>query len=89
MYNAKGKAGYKCDGNFRTIVKYIVKKLVLHILNYEVISLQEKNKKKLKELQEQKFHNKFNSVTEKLVPENQNQEHNVRKEGITPINQKC
>ncbi|MCI5874795.1 MAG: hypothetical protein PUJ55_06580 [Clostridiales bacterium] len=31
---------------------------------------------------------KFNSVTQKVKPENQNQTHNVRKEGIGPINQK-
>lgn len=31
---------------------------------------------------------KFNSVTKKVKPENQNQTHNVRKEGIGPINQK-
>ena len=33
-------------------------------------------------------HNKFNCVTQKVKPENQNQTHNVRKEGIQPINQK-
>lgn len=33
-------------------------------------------------------HNKFNSVTQKVKPENQKQTHNVRKEGIQPINQK-
>lgn len=32
--------------------------------------------------------NEFNSVTQKGKPENQNQTHNVRKEGIGPINQK-
>lgn len=32
--------------------------------------------------------NKFNSVTQKVKPENQNQTHNARKEGIAPINQK-
>lgn len=31
--------------------------------------------------------NKFNSVTQKGKPENQNQTHNARKEGINPINQ--
>ncbi|MDD6290916.1 MAG: hypothetical protein PUA77_03875 [Lachnospiraceae bacterium] len=36
----------------------------------------------------QKNLNKFNSVTQKVKPENQNQTHNVRKEGIAPINQK-
>ena len=36
----------------------------------------------------QKNLNKFNSVTQKVKLENQNQTHNVRKEGIAPINQK-
>lgn len=36
----------------------------------------------------QKNLNKFNSVTQKVKQENQNQTHNVRKEGIAPINQK-
>lgn len=36
----------------------------------------------------QKNLNEFNSVTQKGKPENQNQTHNVRKEGIQPINQK-
>ena len=44
--------------------------------------------KQQKELQEQKEHNKFDSVTQKRKVENQNQTHNVRKEGIAPINQK-
>lgn len=38
--------------------------------------------------EKQKNLNKFNSVTQKVKPENQNQTHNVRKEGIAPINQK-
>lgn len=45
--------------------------------------------KKEQELQnEQHSLNQFNSITEKVKPENQNQRHNVRKEGIAPINQK-
>ena len=35
---------------------------------------------------EQKNREKFNSVTQKVKPENQ--QHNVREEGIHPINQK-
>lgn len=35
----------------------------------------------------QKNLNQFNSVTQKVKPENQNQTHNTRKEGINPINQ--
>ncbi len=31
---------------------------------------------------------RFNNVTKSVKPENQNQTHNVRKEGIAPINQK-
>lgn len=37
---------------------------------------------------EQKNRREFNSVTQKVKPENQNQQHNVREEGIHPINQK-
>ncbi len=38
--------------------------------------------------QEQQSLDKFNSITQKSTPENQNQAHNVRKEGIQPMNQK-
>lgn len=34
---------------------------------------------------EQQFQNKFNSVTQKTKPENQNQEHNTKDEGTGPI----
>lgn len=47
----------------------------------------EKNIEK-ERLEQQKNHNEFNSITQKVKPENQNQEHNVRKEGINLINQK-
>lgn len=43
------------------------------------------NKKEWEE--EQKDQTKFNSVTQKSEPENQNQTHNARKEGISKINQ--
>lgn len=46
------------------------------------------NKKEKEGLQRQENLNKFNSVTQKATPENQNQTHNVKKEGIQPINQK-
>lgn len=46
------------------------------------------NQKNQEELQEQKNLNEFNSITQKKKPENQNQTHNVREEGIHPINQK-
>lgn len=46
------------------------------------------HRKKQEEFAEQKSLNKFNSVTEKRKPENQNQQHNVREEGIGPVNQK-
>ncbi|MDD7729057.1 MAG: hypothetical protein PUK34_05520 [Clostridia bacterium] len=45
-------------------------------------------KKNLEKLQRKKSNEKFNSVTNKLKVENQNQTHNVREEGIAPINQK-
>lgn len=31
--------------------------------------------------------NKFNSITQSVKPRNQNQEHNVKREGTGPINQ--
>lgn len=40
------------------------------------------------ELQRQKDNAMFNSITQKVKVENQNQTHNARKEGIAPINQK-
>ncbi len=40
------------------------------------------------QMKEQENHDKFNSITQKTTPENQNQTHNSRKEGIQPINQK-
>lgn len=46
------------------------------------------DKKEKEQRERQKNLNKFNSVTQKVKPENQNQTHNVRKEGIGPINQK-
>lgn len=46
------------------------------------------SQKKQVEFAEQKSLDKFNSITEKVKPENQNQQHNVRREGINPINQK-
>ncbi|MBO4981595.1 MAG: hypothetical protein J6C84_06840 [Lachnospiraceae bacterium] len=46
------------------------------------------DKKNREEIRRQKNHNKYNSITQKTTPENQNQEHNVRKEGLQPINQK-
>lgn len=46
------------------------------------------DKQQEEKVQEQISHNKFNSVTQKTKPENQNQTHNVRKEGLQPINQK-
>lgn len=46
------------------------------------------NKKEQEQINEQKNLNKFNAVTQKVKPENQNQQHNVREEGIGPVNQK-
>lgn len=45
-------------------------------------------KKEQEELQQKKDREMFNSVTQKVKVENQNQTHNARKEGIAPINQK-
>ncbi len=45
--------------------------------------------KKEQEYQNEKQNkDRFNTVTQSAKPENQNQTHNVRKEGIAPINQK-
>lgn len=46
------------------------------------------DKKTERQNQEQQNLNKFNSITQKDTPENQNQTHNSRKEGIQPINPK-
>ena len=46
------------------------------------------HKKEQEKLRQQQEKNKYNSITQKEKPENQNQIHNVRKEGIQPINQK-
>ena len=46
------------------------------------------DKKTQMEIQEQNNQDKFNNITQKVTPENQNQTHNSRKEGIQPINQK-
>ena len=35
----------------------------------------------------QEYLNQFNSVTQSVKPKNQNQEHNVKKEGIGRLNQ--
>ena len=46
------------------------------------------NKKDQERENRQKNLNEYNSTTQKVKPENQNQTHNVREEGIQPINQK-
>ena len=46
------------------------------------------DQKEKERLERQKNLHEFNSVTQKVKPENQNQTHNVRKEGIAPVNQK-
>lgn len=46
------------------------------------------DKKEQEQVNEQTFLNKFNSITEKVKPENQNQQHNARKEGTALVNQK-
>lgn len=44
------------------------------------------NKEKKEKLEQKKSQEKFNSITNSVKPENQNQEHNVRREGIGPQN---
>lgn len=53
--------------------------------NQEVIRLDEK---KQEDLQRKKENERFRNITQKNKAENQNQTHNVRKEGIFPIDQK-
>lgn len=40
------------------------------------------DKKKQEELNQKKFDEKFNSITQKAKPVNQNQDHNVKSEGV-------
>ena len=42
------------------------------------------DKDKQEKLNQQKNNEKFNSITQKVKPENQNQEHNVRSEAVEP-----
>ena len=42
---------------------------------------------KKNDIMEKKNLEKFNSVTQSVKPENQNQSHNSKKEGSTPVNQ--
>ena len=44
------------------------------------------DKKAMKKFQEKKSREKFNSVTQKAKPENQNQTHNARSEAVEPKN---
>lgn len=44
------------------------------------------NKKKQEVLNQKKSNEKFNSVTQKVKPENQNQTHNIRSEAVAPKN---
>lgn len=48
----------------------------------------EKNKKDAEQQNRRKNLNEFNSVTQSVKPVNQNQSHNVREEGIEPVNRK-
>lgn len=57
----------------------------MFILSQEVTAM---NRKEHLKQQEQADQNKFNSITQKNEAVNQNQNHNVRKEGIQPINRK-
>ena len=44
------------------------------------------NKKQQEKQEQQRNQNKFNSVTQKVKPENQNQTHNIRSEAVEPKN---
>jgi hypothetical protein len=45
-------------------------------------------RKELEKQQRKKSNEEFDSITQKVKVENQNQTHSVRQEGIAPINQK-
>ena len=57
----------------------------LAYIDFEVTKM---DKKTQKQIQEQINHDQFNCITPNVTPENQNQTHNSRKEGIQPIKQK-
>ncbi|MBP3470082.1 MAG: hypothetical protein J6K26_11270 [Lachnospiraceae bacterium] len=57
-------------------------------LGHPIHEVMNMDKKELEKLQRKKSNEKYNSVTNKLKVENQNPTHNVREEGIAPINQK-
>lgn len=42
------------------------------------------DKDKQEKLNQQKSNEKFNSITQKVKPENQNQEHNIRSAAVEP-----
>lgn len=44
------------------------------------------NKDKHEKLNQKKANEKFNSITQKVKPENQNQTHNIRSEAVEPKN---
>ena len=46
------------------------------------------DQRQVEKIQQKKEKEEFNSITNKSKVENQNQTHNVRREGIGPINQK-
>ncbi|MDD4111518.1 MAG: hypothetical protein PHC56_00600 [Herbinix sp.] len=46
------------------------------------------DKDKKEKSRQKKSQEEFNSITNSVKPENQNQEHNVRREGIGPQNQR-
>ena len=51
--------------------------------SFEVIEL---NSEKPEKLNQKKFNERFNSVTQKVKPENQNQTHNIRSEAVESKN---
>lgn len=46
------------------------------------------DKDRQEQMNQKKSNEEFNSVTNKKKPENQNQTHNSKKEGLQPFNQK-
>lgn len=68
------------ERNYWICMKGIVSSSLVHNI-HEVIEM---DKDKQEELNQKKSNEVFNSITEKVKPENQNQTHNSRREGMGP-----
>jgi hypothetical protein len=65
-----------------------LKHIFFTVLSHTNSEVKMMNKEKIEKAQQKKEQDVFNSVTNSIKPRNQNQEHNVREEGIGPKNNK-